>query len=277
MTRARLLAACLLVAASPAAAQGPDLDRRGLTLSESPCIGQPDTPICAAETFLACLVLAREDLCAAVGAPLLEVEARRERLEYRLAAPRMLTWQDLGTEAFRDHLEFEAVVDIEERYCARSPCAAPWRATRLVLHPAGHRWEIAHWRPESPDIRVIGRDIASTRCFDTSRSPVCALDALFACVMRGDTKTCAPFRHRSQLCYRKRSTVAFYWILEMRFAHYLLDRDMRPELEIGALHRTCDHRSEECEPWHGIDHRLEYKDGRWEPETGYFEICGSHD
>ena len=50
-----------------------------------------------------------------------------------------------------------------------------------------------------------------------------------------------------------------------------------PEMWIGALHRSCDHRSDECEPWDGIGHRLAFEKGVWVPEPGFFETCTSLD
>ena len=94
--------------------------------------------------------------------------------------------------------------------------------------------------------------------------------------MRGDPKTCAPFRDWTQLCYRKSSTVAFYWIMAMGFSHHPAAGEA-PEMWIGALHRSCDHRSDECDTWDGIGHRLAFENGAWVPEPGFFETCTSLD
>jgi hypothetical protein len=117
--------------------------------SDSRCIGRPDTPLCAVETFLACFARRDTDLCRvvwAVGPAGLGFEATahwRYWWSYRVASA-----EQISTD--------ETVIAIAGRSCglqsAEPDCATtPAPPTRYRVKQVNGRWQVVDWQSQPGD------------------------------------------------------------------------------------------------------------------------------
>ncbi|HEX9466401.1 MAG TPA: hypothetical protein VGB82_27710 [Alphaproteobacteria bacterium] len=165
--RAFLLVAALCIFAAPAVAQK-SRDAPGRITPDratSSCIGSAGTPVCAAETLLACLARADESLCRRVGAapPGRPVgNAGRIQVEYVLVRVSVIRPEDI-TDDTRD-LEFYKpgymLVEMDRRACpAEEPSCSgdDWDDLQVYLKRGIENgaaiWDVVAWRSESePDL-----------------------------------------------------------------------------------------------------------------------------
>jgi hypothetical protein len=146
-----------LVLGRPARAQETPEDWRFLgwdqTATSSRCIGQPHTPLCAAETLLACFQRGKLDLCRLVDdgtnvyASVFATPADpRPVLTYRVAATRVVRAADTdkGTAAAGD-----VVLRIEQREALPGDPPGPAAASQFLLRqrPDG-TWKVVTWEDE---------------------------------------------------------------------------------------------------------------------------------
>jgi hypothetical protein len=151
------LALALWLATAPAAAQTKPAEAKvGLVApgaATSLCIGSATSPVCMAETLLACFARAEAGLCAKVGAD--PHAGRREPglIEYVIERVNVIRAEDV-TEDMRDVDWFKAgytLVELRRRNCpAAAGCAGePWDDLQVYLRPRGSAWEMVAWRGES--------------------------------------------------------------------------------------------------------------------------------
>jgi len=152
------------VFAAPAAAQksrenpghiGPDR-------ASSSCIGTATTPVCAAETLLACLARGEDWLCRRVGAapPARPVEnAGKIQIDYVIVRVSVIRPEDI-TDDTRDLDWYKpgyTLIEMDRRSCAATEAVCDsddWDDLQVYLRRAdGGNWEIVTWRSESePDL-----------------------------------------------------------------------------------------------------------------------------
>ncbi len=135
------------------------------TEATSKCIGSAETPVCAAETLLACLARGDDSLCRKVGAapPARSVEnAGRIQIEYVVVRVSVIRPEDV-TDDTRDLDWYKpgyTLIEMDRRSCpATQPGCSDdsWDDLQVYLRrtsdTAGSPWEIVTWRSESePDL-----------------------------------------------------------------------------------------------------------------------------
>lgn len=157
------LVACL---AAPALAQA-SRDKPGHitpTTATSVCIGGTSTPICAAETLLACLARNDDTLCRRVGAvpPARHMgNAGQIQIDYVIVRVSVIRPEDI-TEDTRDLDWYKpgyTLIEMDRRACpatqARCDSDEDWDDLQVYLRPgaASGTWEVVTWRSESePDL-----------------------------------------------------------------------------------------------------------------------------
>ena len=117
--------------------------------ASSRCIGRSHSPLCAAETFLACLLRSDEGLCRTVGvAPFGVKKVVKER--YRFGSMRLLTRADADASGGADWARPGNVdVVLQTSSCFADGRCAPYRRYALVLAPAaGGGWVAVSWSSE---------------------------------------------------------------------------------------------------------------------------------
>ena len=154
-----LLALAALPAAAQSAKESPGRIAPGSATSQ--CIGQPETPICAAETLLACMARGDASLCRSVlatapqplpnGVPQLEYVIER----VSVIRPESVTDDLKDLEWYRPGY---TLVEMLRRTCPASDVSCStetWEGVQVYLRRRGGGtgpWEIVHWRSEGePD------------------------------------------------------------------------------------------------------------------------------
>lgn len=161
MRRAVVLLAALLLAA-PAAAQTSKENPGRVTPSNatSACLGTPRTPVCGAETLIACLARGDAALCRTVAASAPVRGADVIQVEYVIERESVIRPEDI-TEDTRDLDWYKpgfALIEMLHRSCpaAQPTCDDTWDNLQIYLRRVpgdDTRWEIVHWRSDSePDI-----------------------------------------------------------------------------------------------------------------------------
>lgn len=125
----------------------------------SACLGQASTPVCAAETLLACLARGDAGLCRTVM-PAMSVPQPNglPQVEYVVERVSVIRGSDV-TEDLKDLDWYKpgyTLVEIMRRACpaSESDCGAEsWDGVQVYLRRgADSRWEIVHWRSDAePD------------------------------------------------------------------------------------------------------------------------------
>ena len=165
MLRALLILTAFLTAAPALAQKSREAPGRIMPdRATSTCIGTAGTPVCAAETLLACLARTEDSLCRRIGAapPARPVgDPGRIQIEYVVVRVSVIRPQDI-TDDTRD-LDFYkpgyTLVEMDRRACgADEPgCSGDWDDLQVYLKRAGEGappgWEVVAWRSESePDL-----------------------------------------------------------------------------------------------------------------------------
>jgi hypothetical protein len=134
--------------------------------ASSSCIGTAATPVCAAETLLACLARGDDSLCRRVGAapPGRPVEnAGKIQLDYVVVRVSVIRPEDI-TDDTRDldwYRPGYTLIEMDRRTCPASDTGCDgddWDDLQVYLRPVtdgapDKRWEIVTWRSESePDL-----------------------------------------------------------------------------------------------------------------------------
>lgn len=141
------LAAVLLQAPASAAAQTEPVLRIGKDYADSKCIGDISTPVCAAETVLACLTRADLHLCTLVGIPGIldfikskDENVPRRRLVYRIVGVEPVDELTKILIHVRDDSLDLADVRVLEEYCREGETCRPpafRRSIFLIRGPKG--------------------------------------------------------------------------------------------------------------------------------------------
>ncbi len=127
-------------------------------LATSACIGDSKTPVCAAETLLACMARAEAELCRRVGIadPRPAIGQPPSLIEYTVDRTTIIRREDI-TDDLKDvdwYRPGYALVEIQRRSCApKSPnCAEEsWTDLQIYARPRGNAWDIVTWRGESDE------------------------------------------------------------------------------------------------------------------------------
>ena len=148
----------------------------------SDCIGDPATPVCAVETFLACAILKDVDLCRAVG-----VEAPHGVGVGELTA---VSYQ-FQRQASEDGI---VLAHLSEFRCFMERCVGS-EPTYYALQPADGRWRLHAWGggfPPPPEFQlsVIAQTDATSSCVGDPVTPLCAAETLLACFARKEGDLC---------------------------------------------------------------------------------------
>jgi len=115
------------------------------TTATSPCIGDPKTPVCAAETFLACDSRQDKSLCRRVGVERTEFQLPPYDLRYRILFVHILTPKDIPPE-FRDAPWMKpGYAEIALMEMANPILGIPKNEYRYIARPNGSQWEIVSW------------------------------------------------------------------------------------------------------------------------------------
>ncbi len=186
MLRALLLVAVLCVSALPAAAQKSRDNPGHITpdRATSTCIGSAATPVCAAETLLACLARADDTLCRRVGAqpPARPVgNAGKIQVDYVIVRVSVIRPEDI-TDDTRDLDWYKpgyTLIEMDRRACPAdqpSCTGTDWDDLQVYLRRAGDgtapTWDIAAWRSESePDLAPEIPDSFQHPATDTPPEP----------------------------------------------------------------------------------------------------------
>ena len=131
----------------------------------STCIGSATTPVCAAETLLACLARGDETLCRRVGAvpPARRLDnAGKIQIDYVLVRTSVIRPEDI-TDDTRDLDWYKpgyTLIEMDRRACSADQAACDldtWDDLQVYLRKvvgADHTlWQVVFWRSESePDL-----------------------------------------------------------------------------------------------------------------------------
>ena len=162
----------------------------------SDCIGDPHTPLCAVETFLACTVRRDLDLCATVGVQ----EVRRyhtgpggmSAIHIRLVESKSINHDaalPFGEPSDHANQERATVVLAERRCLSEEEGCRDWneRNTTYFLTPEDG-WQIEGWTTLEPAVGPPVHRISSLEadgvCRSRGATPMDALRALLACFVR---------------------------------------------------------------------------------------------
>jgi hypothetical protein len=159
VTRARYVAAALLILSAnlvdSAGAEEEKIKRITPTDADSACIGNPVTPLCAVETWIACH--ARDDLslCRAVGQEPDWIKPGRPPWTYEYVVERVhkIRPEDV-TEELKDTDWFRPGyfdIRIKERSCPPPQTTCPgetWFRYDYSVKPVGGLWHMVAWSEE---------------------------------------------------------------------------------------------------------------------------------
>lgn len=158
MMRLAALAGLVIATAAAGTARAQAPARVGPGVATSTCIGDNKTPLCAAETLLACLARADAELCrrAGVADPRAAISQPPALIEYKVDRTTVIKREDI-TDDLKDVDWYKpgyALVEIERRSCAvGSPSCteASWTDLQIYARPRGNVWDIVTWRSESDE------------------------------------------------------------------------------------------------------------------------------
>lgn len=153
----------LTLAAACAATDAPDPGRfpeiRRITQTEatSGCIGDPRTPLCAVETFLACFERKDRSLCRAVSVEISSfVNSAFRATEYHLLKEYVIRAEDVPQRLKNAPWYQPGIVDMElnQRYCRREvpPCdGTEWNRYSFSVKQSGDTWVVVDWAAEGEE------------------------------------------------------------------------------------------------------------------------------
>jgi hypothetical protein len=137
-------------AGAPAQEQ-PEIRRITQTEATSDCIGDPKTPLCAVETFIACGVCQRLDLCHIAGVRIrLGFDDRISAVEYRFVSAKTIRPEDVP-QKLKDSTWYRpgfVRIAMFERACIHSMTACPseqWDDFGYSVKPVGKVWAVVSW------------------------------------------------------------------------------------------------------------------------------------
>ncbi len=141
---------------TPASAQVTDVRTITLKSATSDCIGDPKTPLCAVETFLACSVRQDMSLCRKVGVDDFGFDDSIGAIEYVVSSHHTIREGDIPEELrsadwFRPGYE---EIHILERFCLakRVPCPQIWPTPySYFVRPIDGHWHVVGWNAETSD------------------------------------------------------------------------------------------------------------------------------
>lgn len=161
MTRALLLTVPLFGLSAALAQEPVKTGRIGPVGATSTCIGAVTTPICAAETLLACLMRADASCRAAgVDSRTINHEPTTVATEYAIERVSIIRAEDV-TEDLRDVDWFKpgfALIELRRRACRAATCDdEEWDDVQVYARPVEGGWRIVTWRGDigqehAPDI-----------------------------------------------------------------------------------------------------------------------------
>ncbi|MBF0325053.1 MAG: hypothetical protein HQL42_08260 [Alphaproteobacteria bacterium] len=123
------------------------------THSDSRCIGDPRTPLCAVETFMACWARQAPDLCKMVWDFSDVSGSEGVRYQYKFRSAKTLTSEDYGPGGRNDISQpgdVEIVLDMI--VCVKSNCPFPYFDGEIwVLRHDGKNWRVVYTFDEGGD------------------------------------------------------------------------------------------------------------------------------
>ncbi len=157
--RAGYIAAALLILSAnlvdSVGAKEEKIKRITPTTADSTCIGDPITPLCAVETWLACLARIDLSLCRAVGQESEWLKPVRPPWTYEYVVERVhkIRPEDV-TEELKDTDWFKPGyfdIVVRERYCPALQTTCPgerWFRYYYNVKPVGGLWHMVAWSME---------------------------------------------------------------------------------------------------------------------------------
>lgn len=152
-----------IVMAASAAHLGAASELRDIATDDtasSECIGEPRTPQCALDTWIACFMWAEPSLCEKVG--LRGTEFNTNTGEWPTTAVSYQVYEALDIEARHlthlpsDQTSFRpGYIDLRYSYCDyedRDRCTAFGAGNVLILKPVGQEWHVSGWLIEVGDV-----------------------------------------------------------------------------------------------------------------------------
>ncbi|CAA7624173.1 exported hypothetical protein [Magnetospirillum sp. LM-5] len=126
---------------------------RVITMTEatSTCIGVPRTPLCAAETFLACSLRNDEAMCDLVGAgPFGPRKAIAEK--YKFVASRVLTKEDYQRVDRAEWAKPGTVsIVLQTSSCFKDGTCSPFERYTVLVSEKNGKWIVVSWNSAADD------------------------------------------------------------------------------------------------------------------------------
>ena len=125
---------------------------RSITRTEatSQCIGDPKTPLCAVETFMACSLRRDIRLCRLVGRPKMSFTKRTVAQDYVVVSEEVIKKDEIP-----DHLKDTywylpgyVYIELDRRFHFADGTLYPskgWRNYNYYLKPIGGQWHVVSW------------------------------------------------------------------------------------------------------------------------------------
>jgi len=124
------------------------------TSATSDCIGDPKTPLCAVETFIACFARENRALCQRVGRPDVQFVGGAQTVEYIIGPIEPIRGDDIR--AGESHLDWKKIgnqiVDTMQRDCGAfgdSCLEFRWTFYSYVVSLTSGHWNIVSWYSEN--------------------------------------------------------------------------------------------------------------------------------
>jgi hypothetical protein len=116
------------------------------TSATSKCIGDPKTPICAVETFLACFARQKAELCKRVEAPETDLGESTQEITYRVLFSKIIRKKDISKSLVDSYWikPGYAEVEIEEVAFDNIKCTDFCRVS-YALRPSPTGWIVIEW------------------------------------------------------------------------------------------------------------------------------------
>lgn len=123
------------------------------THSDSRCIGDPRTPLCAAETLMACWARQAPDLCKMVWDFSDVSGSEGIRYKYRYRSAKILTSADYGPTGRQDISQpGDVEVLLDMIVCVKDECPFPYfDGSMWVLRKEGEKWRVVYYSSEGGD------------------------------------------------------------------------------------------------------------------------------
>lgn len=172
--------------------------------TESYCIDDPGTTICAVETFIACWVNTPSHVCGNRPVTVIrdtvawETLGHANSIEYSIISVHEFSTGDLERKRPRAHrFPAESVeVVLKQRLTPGRQGPPKWRTGYYILVPYKDEWQILSYfstpwpDPGITERRWMSQGESSSNCIGDTSDPVCSVETLIACWLRRDGALC---------------------------------------------------------------------------------------